>query len=124
MAAKRPLVLNGGWIQQLTAQDALSVCDFPSWLPNSNTWQQTRKAFCGWWGRAYPQSVQATTTFGSLSGTNKWIGGVVAPNGMIYGIPFDSTTVLRIDPTTIRRRRLAAFPGQASGLEASWLRTG
>ena len=37
--------------------------------------------------------------FGSLSTSqNKWIGGVLAPNGKIYGIPFDSTQVLEIDP--------------------------
>ena len=35
-----------------------------------------------------------------LSGTdNKWVGGVLAPNGKIYGIPFNSTTVLCIDPS-------------------------
>ena len=39
-----------------------------------------------------------TNLFGSLSGTSKWIGGVLAPNGKIYGIPFDSTQVLEIDP--------------------------
>jgi hypothetical protein len=100
MAAKRPLVLSGGLIQQLTAQDALSLCDFPSWSANSNNWTQTRKAFCGWWGRMFVQSSQSTTTFGSLSGSSKWIGGVLAPNGMIYGIPYSSASVLKIDPTT------------------------
>jgi hypothetical protein len=34
-----------------------------------------------------------------LSGTDKWVGGVLAPNGKIYGIPFYSTTVLCIDPS-------------------------
>lgn len=34
--------------------------------------------------------------FGSLAGATKWVGGVLAPNGKIYGIPFDSTTVLEI----------------------------
>lgn len=32
-----------------------------------------------------------------LSGSAKWYGGVLAPNGKIYGIPRDSTTVLCID---------------------------
>ena len=40
------------------------------------------------------------TTFGSLAGTTKWAGGVLAPNGCIYGMPRNSTTVLKIDPTT------------------------
>ena len=43
-----------------------------------------------------------TSTFGSLSGSTKWVGGVLAPNGCIYGITFPTTTttVLKIDPTT------------------------
>ena len=36
-------------------------------------------------------------TFGSLSGTNKWFGGVLAPNGKIYCVPSDSEQVLEID---------------------------
>ena len=42
-------------------------------------------------------NYKATTTFGSLDGMNKWQGGVLAPNGKIYGIPCNSTTVLEID---------------------------
>ena len=34
-----------------------------------------------------------------LSGTGKWLGGVLAPNGKIYGIPHNSNTVLCIDPS-------------------------
>ena len=41
-----------------------------------------------------------TTTFGSLSGVGKWVGGVLAPNGKIYGIPYNNTSVLVIDPDT------------------------
>ena len=37
------------------------------------------------------------TLFGSLSGTGKWYGGVLAPNGKIYVIPSNSTQVLEID---------------------------
>ena len=47
----------------------------------------------------------STAVFGSLSGTYKWLGGVLAPNGKIYGIPLSSTTVLKIDPDTV-----AVFP--------------
>ena len=43
---------------------------------------------------------RTATTFGSLAGSRKWVGGVLAPNGKIYGIPFNSTTVLEIDPVT------------------------
>ena len=38
--------------------------------------------------------------FGNLSGTSKWSGGVLAPNGKIYGIPSYSTQILEIDPNT------------------------
>jgi len=37
---------------------------------------------------------------GSLSGTDKWFGGVLAPNGKIYGIPFNATQILEFDPST------------------------
>ena len=42
---------------------------------------------------------QTTSTFGSF-GTDsyKWEGGVLAPNGKIYCIPRNATTVLEIDP--------------------------
>ena len=40
-----------------------------------------------------------TTTIAGLSAdTNKWFGGVLGPDGKIYGIPFNSTSVLIIDP--------------------------
>ena len=45
-------------------------------------------------------AIDRIQLFGSLSGTNKWVGGVLAPNGKIYGIPHNSTSVLEIDPTT------------------------
>ena len=41
---------------------------------------------------------QTTTKFGISTGSFKWVGGVLAPNGKIYGIPLNSTTVLEIDP--------------------------
>ena len=50
--------------------------------------------------------------FGSLSGSNKWIGGVLAPNGKIYGIPYNSTQILEIDPVT----QTTALFGSLSGL--------
>ena len=37
---------------------------------------------------------------GYLSGTSKWRGGVLAPNGKIYCIPYSSTVVAIIDPET------------------------
>jgi hypothetical protein len=34
----------------------------------------------------------------SLSDASKWIGAIMAPNGKIYGIPFDAADILIIDP--------------------------
>jgi hypothetical protein len=45
-------------------------------------------------------NTRTTALFGNLSGTSKWLGGVLAPNGKIYGIPYNSTQVLEIDPNT------------------------
>ena len=52
-----------------------------------------------------------TQLFGSLSGTNKWRGGVLAPNGKIYGIPFNSTQVLEVDPATQTTQLFGSLSG-------------
>ena len=36
-------------------------------------------------------------TFGSISGSNKYIGGTLAPNGKIYCAPYSNSQVLEID---------------------------
>ena len=38
-----------------------------------------------------------TTAITGLSGTVKWAGGVLAPNGKIYGIPLDASSVLILE---------------------------
>jgi hypothetical protein len=44
-------------------------------------------------------TTETITTFGSLStGSYKWVGSVIAPNGYIYGTPYNATTVLKINP--------------------------
>ena len=46
------------------------------------------------------RSSDEINLFGDLSGkTQKWAGGVLAPNGKIYGIPANATQVLEIDPS-------------------------
>jgi hypothetical protein len=43
-------------------------------------------------------SNDTITEFGNVSkNRSKWFGGVLAPNGCIYGIPNNSTTILKID---------------------------
>jgi hypothetical protein len=44
--------------------------------------------------------VGDTTTITGLTGSYKWIGACLAPNGKIYCVPYNSTTVLIIDPET------------------------
>jgi hypothetical protein len=48
----------------------------------------------------FPENTADTTILSGLSGANNWIGGVLAPNGKIYCIPYNSTSVLVIDPHT------------------------
>jgi phage shock protein PspC (stress-responsive transcriptional regulator) len=50
--------------------------------------------------QSFPQNTADVTSITGLTGSGKWSGGVLAPNGKIYGIPFDSTSVLIIDPVT------------------------
>ena len=38
------------------------------------------------------------TSITGLAGDRKWFGGVLGPNGKIYGIPWSSESVLIIDP--------------------------
>ncbi|HPP78069.1 hypothetical protein, partial [Methanospirillum sp.] len=74
---------------------------FPEWnSEDAFNWNIIQPALSKTCGALQCQSTQDYTTFGSLSGTNKWVGGVLAPNGKIYGIPHDATTVLEIDPVS------------------------
>jgi hypothetical protein len=86
----------------------------------ADNWQQIQ-AYLNWLagrGVSAPPSVD-TSTIGGLGAGNKWYGGVLAPNGKIYCIPWDATDVLVIDPTT----DTAVFPPGLSGLTGSgkWL---
>ena len=56
-------------------------------------------------------SVDIDQMFVSVT-ADKWIGGVLAPNGKIYGIPYSSTSVLTIDPAT-NSANTAAITGLA-----------
>ena len=98
MSYQKPLVVKSDTIQSLPAADMVGLGDFPDWETNSLAWVQTRQAFCMRAAANFAQTNQVTDTFGSLSGTGKWKGGVLAPNGMIYGILHNSTEVLKIDP--------------------------
>ena len=71
--------------------------------------------------KAYSNELQVTSNefdmagglgdFGNFSEPYKWAGGVLAPNGKIYGIPYSTGTVLEIDPVG----RTATTFGSLSG---------
>ena len=50
-------------------------------------------------------------TFGSLSGSGNWVEGVLANNGKIYGIPYDATQVLEIDPVGLTTSTFGSLSG-------------
>ena len=69
-----------------------------------------------------PSAGTATTsTMGaSLTGSAKWYGGVLGDDGKIYGIPYDATDILIIDPsagTATRSTMVPPSPGLRSGPE-------
>ncbi len=70
---------------------------FPLWTdPNSAQFMAALKEYF-----VSSSFTQETTLFGSQSGSGKWIGGVLAPDGCIYCVPFNSTQVLKISSATI-----------------------
>ena len=56
----------------------------------------------------------------SLVGSNKWSGGVLAPNGKIYGIPEGSTSILVINPVTNKASTTAITVTEGSSLAGTW----
>jgi hypothetical protein len=75
-----------------------------SYLPPAySSWPQTRQALTSRIGTnlvASQHYISSTFTNGSLTlDANKWSGGVLAPSGSIYCVPYTATTILKIDPT-------------------------
>ncbi|KKK72403.1 hypothetical protein LCGC14_2904230, partial [marine sediment metagenome] len=92
----KPVGVNAG---QLEVTEDMIYADFPDWDTDTD-WIKTQRAFAGQWSRAVCLNKNEAITFGSLAAdASKWYGGVLAPNGMIYGIPRTATTVLKIDPS-------------------------
>ncbi len=82
---------------------------FPLWSENNVQGKYYITAF----GNNLKSFSQTTTLFGSLSGTVKWQGGVLAPDGKIYGIPYNSTQVLEIDPVAKTTTLFGSLSGTA-----------
>ena len=73
----------------------------PNQLPTDNCMRDWfNDSSVEYWNRGSSSSF-STNLIGSLSGSDKWAGGVLAPNGKIYGIPYDSSSILEIDTGTV-----------------------
>jgi hypothetical protein len=102
MAVKIPIVYDdAGGLQQLQSGDTIGssvVAEFPDWTNTGNQWPETNNALLDSFDANYRLKGSKSTTFGSIvSGSGKWRGGVLAPTGNIYGVPHDSTTILKIN---------------------------
>ena len=60
-----------------------------------------------------------TTTITGLIGRYKWYGGVLGPDGRIYGIPFASESVLIIDPVA-KTADITTITGLPGGYSYKW----
>jgi streptogramin lyase len=68
---------------------------FPAWRENGNYWTQITEALDN---LPTPANYAAVQTLAATStDTNKWLGGVLAPNMSIYGVPFNARSVLKIN---------------------------
>jgi hypothetical protein len=70
-------------------------------------------------GKYSTPSAVLSTLGATLTGTNKWFGSVLGPDGKIYGVPYSSTDILIIDPVTDTATR-SAMGANLSGL-AKWI---
>ena len=74
----------------------LKTLGYPLWSDNNVAGSEFMTALSADFTKTFSET---TETFGSFTGTNKWFGGVLAPNGKIYYVPYSSTQVLCIDPS-------------------------
>ncbi len=82
-------------------------CIVPEWLDVARTLRDS--AVLG------TDGDPAATTFASGAlpgGAGAWVGGVLGPDGHIYGIPFDATQVLDIDPVAKTVSGFGDLPGE------------
>ena len=74
--------------------------------------------------KSYSNELQVTSNefdmagglgdFGNFSEPYKWAGGVLAPNGKIYGIPHNSSSVLEIDPVSRIAKTFGSYTGSTN----------
>ena len=86
----------------------LKKLGYPIWSENNVAGSEFMTALKSDFTKTFSQTA---TTFGSLEGTAKWGGGVLAPNGKIYCVPLSSTQVLCIDPADNTTTLFGSFTG-------------
>lgn len=97
--------LQDKWVGGVLAMDGKIYC-----VPSSYTSVLIYDTYLGPGGRTY----DTTTLVGNgIVGNSGWFGGVLAPNGKIYCIPYNATNVLIVDPIlkTTDTTTLAGLPG-------------
>ena len=93
----------------------IASLSYPIWSDNNVAGSKYMTALENDFTRTFSQT---TATFGSVgTGQFKWTGGVLAPNGKIYGIPRTAATVLEIDPVN---RTTTEFGSVGTGSE-KWM---
>jgi len=80
--------------------NTIGRCGFipPWWRGRASDWNIYWKYQIKKYSTTSLTTATRSTMGASLAGTDKWIGGVLGPDGKIYGIPFNSTDILIIDP--------------------------
>jgi hypothetical protein len=59
----------------------------------------------------FPENNVNTTTITGITGSSRYAGGVLAPNGKIYGVPYNANNVLIIDPVTDTTTTITGITG-------------
>jgi hypothetical protein len=102
----RTFLING----QESSEEAL--IDFPTWdSADAFDFEKVSTAFKSRLKRHQHDFRYSLDFLGSLSGSLKYNGGVLAPNGCIYGVPRDSTSVLKIDTSNDTITTFGSFSG-------------
>ena len=96
-----------------------SLWDWPAWVPWSTFSSQLDKEI----NVGVLPSATRSAMGASLSGLYKWGGGVLGPDGKIYGIPTDAADILVIDPDAGTATR-SAMGAALSGADADKWRGG
>jgi len=113
------LVARGGWRGAVLGPQGDKVYGIPtnaSAVIEVDT--RTRQIYVFGEGKLGRSTTAAECKGEMHCGIDKWIGGVLAPNGKIIGIPYAAESVLEIDPAT---HTVSTFGVISSPLHRKWL---